>query len=316
MVARYGQASLVRLVNRLPIDDRGFGIDKISMHLHNAHNAPVSDGGPLRFFESGKFWDYHYPNIRAGFSKTHPQTNYVDQNGKSWSCPGARETLSTLWFHDHKVDFTSQNVYKGLASFYTLFSDDINLDYGDINGDETKGLGLPCGKDYKFDIPLVLADKVFDPTSGELFFDLFNLDGVLGDQQSVNFQIKPFLNVKRRKYRFRVLNAGPSRFYELSLSVQKAGQTTRTALSNGFWRISIDGNLLPNPLNVSTFRLGVAERADVIVDFSAAGLKVGDVVFLENVLEQTNGRGPTGKILPAEREHQAAQVHHCRGSAG
>src|SRR5439155_106099 len=57
-----------------------------------------------------------------------------------------------------------------------------------------------------------------------------------------------------------------------------------------------DGNLLPQPLPRTSFRLGVAERVDVIIDFT--NLRIGDRIFLENRLEQTTGRGPTGKILP------------------
>jgi FtsP/CotA-like multicopper oxidase with cupredoxin domain len=194
-----------------------------------------------------------------------------------------QETQSTLWFHDHRFDFTAQNVYKGLASFYTLFSKDINLD----TDDENTGLRLPSG-DY--DIPLLFTDKVFDQT-GQMFFDPFNIEGIIGDQQTVNFKIKPFLNVKRRKYRFRFLDGGPSRFIELSLS-------------NGakLTRIANCGNLLPKAQIVPSIRLGVAERADVIIDFSAYA--PGTVIYLENRLEQLNGKGPTGKILLSSNKTQ------------
>src|SRR5207302_6796880 len=43
--------------------------------------------------------------------------------------------------------------------------------------------------------------------------------------------------------------------------------------------------------------LGVAERADVIIDFSK--FKPGQSIFLENRLEQQDGRGPTGNVLAA-----------------
>src|SRR5262249_16686361 len=49
------------------------------------------------------------------------------------------------------------------------------------------------------------------------------------------------------------------------------------------------------PLVRQSIRLGVAERADVIIDFSNANL--GDQIVLQNRLEQVNGRGPTGRIL-------------------
>jgi len=131
---------------------------------------------------------------------------------------------------------------------------------------------------------MVFADKVFDPRTGQLFFDLFNLDGILGDKDTVNGVIQPYLEVKRRKYRFRFLVGGPSRVYEFFLS-------------NGqyFFQLSSDGNLLPRPLSRRSMRLQVAERVDVIVDFSKA--KLGEKIYLQNRLEMTDGRAPTGKII-------------------
>jgi FtsP/CotA-like multicopper oxidase with cupredoxin domain len=292
--AQYGSPVLMRMYNGLPKDGRdtqGFGISQCSPHLHNAHNPPESDGGPMRFFDSGKWWDYWYPNVRAGFASTHKTgTIRTDAaNPKGLWCPGDwKETQSTLWFHDHRMDFTAQNVYKGLASFYTLFSKDINLD----TDDETTGLRLPSGK---YDIPLLFADKVLDQT-GQMFFDSFNIEGIIGDQQTVNFKIKPYLMVERRKYRFRFLDGGPSRYIELSLS------STNTKVPKTMTRIANCGNLLPKAQVVSSIRLGVAERADVIIDFSK--YNPGDVIYLENRLEQLNGKGPTGKILASSTKTQ------------
>ncbi|HSC69753.1 MAG TPA: multicopper oxidase domain-containing protein, partial [Candidatus Methylomirabilis sp.] len=271
--ARYGEPIVVRIHNSLPAANQGFGINQTSTHLHNGHTASESDGGPIQFYDFGQFKDFHYANARAGFSSTHPTSSL---NGRT-VIGDVHETMSFLWFHDHRFDFTAQNVYKGLLSFYTLFSDDILLD----TGNETTGLRLPSGP---FDIPMVFADKVFDPTNGQLFFDLFNLDGILGDKYTVNGKIQPFLEVRRRKYRFRFLDGGPSRVYEFFLS---NGQP--------FIQITNDGNLLPRPLTRKSVRLSVAERADLIVDFSSA--KAGDRIYLQNRLQQDNGRGPTGKIV-------------------
>jgi FtsP/CotA-like multicopper oxidase with cupredoxin domain len=131
---------------------------------------------------------------------------------------------------------------------------------------------------------MIFADKVFDPRTGQLFFDPFNLDGWVGDKDTVNGVIQPYLEVKRRKYRFRFLVGGPSRVYEFFLS-------------NGqyFFQLSSDGNLLPRPLTRRSMRLQVAERVDVIVDFSKAAL--GEKIYLQNRLEQLDGRAPTGKII-------------------
>ena len=63
-----------------------------------------------------------------------------------------------------------------------------------------------------------------------------------------------------------------------------------------FWQISTDGNLLDRPYQVSSARLSVAERVDVIVDFTN---DAGKTFFIENRLEQQDGRGPTGNVLGA-----------------
>ena len=180
--------------------------------------------------------------------------------------------------------FTSQNVYKGLAGFYLLFNE---FD----TGDETTGFHLPSFP--QFDVPMAFADKVFDQ-QGRLFFDLFNLDGILGDRFLVNGKIQPFFQVAPRRYRLRWLNTGPSRFYEFFLT-----DLDNLSARIPFWHIANDGNLLPQPVQVESARIGVAERHDVIIDFSQFA---GRSVYLENRLKQLNGQGPVrppGDILPA-----------------
>ncbi|MXS77894.1 bilirubin oxidase [Nitrosomonas sp. JL21] len=285
--AQYGHPIIMRMYNALPKDgndNQGFGINQISPHLHNAHNPHTSDGGPTRFYDSGTWWDHWYPNVRAGFASTHK--NGTTRDGL-WCQGDWQETQSTLWFHDHRYDYTAQNVYKGLASFYTLFSDDIKLD----TDDETTGLRLPSGE---YDIPMLITDKSFD-TTGQMFWDPFMTEGFLGDQQTVNFKIKPKLYVKKRKYRFRFLNGGPSRFVQLFWSN-----------GSSFTRIANCGNLLPKAQIVPSIRLGVAERADVIVDFSQ--LPPGTELYLENRLEQINGQGPTGKILTSSNKTKLLKI--------
>ena len=262
-VARYGEPILVRNFNQLPTNNGGFGKPSVTTHLHNGHTPSESDGNPIDFFEIGHFYDQHYPNVLAGFS-TQPFAPTGDIN----------EAMSTLWYHDHRVDFTSQNVYKGLAGFYLLF------DQFDT-GDEGTGFHLPSFS--KFDIPMMFADKCFDRRTGLLFFDLFNLDGILGDKFTVNGKIQPVLHVSPRRYRFRWLDAGPSRFYQFFLT-----DLNHLSAHNLFWQISTGGNLLPKPIQVESIRLSVAERADVIVDFAPFA---GRTVYIENRLKQTDGRG-------------------------
>src|SRR5437879_1358497 len=237
-----------------------------------------SNANPCDFFERGYFYDQHYPNVLAGVLSDHQAPPGVDPATGG----DINEAMSTLWYHDHRVDFTSQNVYKGLAGFYLLFN---QFD----TGNETTGFRLPTFPTY--DIPMMFADKCFDPTSKLLAFDLFNLDGILGDKFLVNGVIQPVLHVSPRRYRFRWLNTGPSRFVQLYLT-----DLGNPSITNMFWQISNDGNLLPTPVQVPAVALGVAERADVIIDFTTFA---GRTFHIENRLEQTNGQGPTGNVLAA-----------------
>jgi FtsP/CotA-like multicopper oxidase with cupredoxin domain len=262
--SRGAQSNLVRNHNALPPEGQngGFGKPSVTTHLHNGHTPSESDGFPCDFFEIGHFYDQHYPNVLAGINSTNPGTGDIN------------ESLSTLWYHDHRVDFTSQNTYKGLLGFYLLFND---FD----TGDEDSGFHLPSYPD--FDIPLAFADKVYD-ANGLLAFDLFNLDGILGDKFLVNGRIQPFFNVQPRRYRFRLLDTGPSRFYEFFLT-----DLNNLGTANPFWVIANDGNLLPAPVKVTSVRTGVAERVDIIIDFRQFA---GKTIYLENRLNQLNGQGP------------------------
>jgi FtsP/CotA-like multicopper oxidase with cupredoxin domain len=282
IVERYGTLGspgngsiLVRQRNNLPSINGGFGLPSVTTHLHNGHTPLESDGFPCFFFTQGQFYDYHYPNVLAGVNSTHPGTGDI------------KEAMHTLWYHDHRIDHTAENTYKGLAGAYILFNE---FD----TGNENTGFRLPSFGDGQnpltsFDIYMVFNDKVFDSQTGLLKFDLFNTDGILGDKYLVNGKIQPVLHVSPRRYRFRWLNTGPSRFYQMF--VLGPNNTTKS-----FWQISTDGNLLEKPVQVTSSRFSVAERVDVIVDFTG---QAGKTFFLENRLEQDDGRGPDGNVLAA-----------------
>lgn len=288
--ANYGEPVLVRRFNDLPPVGTGnvrFALPSTTIHLHNAHTASESDGIPQDYFNPGQYWDYHYGNFPAGMDK--------------------RETMGTLWYHDHRLDFTAPNVYAGLTGFYLLFDD---LDSNNERDKNPKAFRLPSGK---YDVPLILHDVQFDQ-NGQVVWDFFTPDsqskhlpiehttdtgtytltGMLGDRFTVNRTIQPYFKVERRKYRFRVLNGGPSRFYTLSLQAERDGKKQKG--SEKFYVISNDGNLLEEPILSESITIGVAQRHDIIVDFSK--YKPGDYVYLANTLEmREDGAGPTGRIL-------------------
>jgi FtsP/CotA-like multicopper oxidase with cupredoxin domain len=268
---RYGEPVLVRMYNDLPAQNLGFGIPSITTHLHNGHTPSESDGFPGDYHTSGQWYDHHYPNQCAGMDA------YGDQYSQYGAMGDYREALGSLWYHDHRLDFTAQNVYAGMAGMAPVYD---NLDSGDEHDSNPLALRLPSGE---YDVPLIFHDRVFD-SQGRSYFDLFNLDGIIGDKFTVNGVIQPFFRVQRRKYRFRMLNIGPSRFY-------------RWFMSDGspFTVIANDGNLLPAPVVVKNFWQSVAERHDIVIDFSK--YKKGDRVRLVNRALQTSGRGPEEDLL-------------------
>ena len=278
--AHYGEPIMVRIHNDLPtnqelLENPTFGTNEVITHLHNLHSPSESDGGPWDYYQPGEYLDHHYPMVKAGFTTTEHGPNGDPD-----------EALGSLFYHAHRPDFTAPNVYKGQVGFFRAFDD---VDTGDEY--EESGLRLPFGKDGEFDVPLLFADKAFD-ANGQLFFDPFNIDGILGDKSTVNGIIQPYFNVQRRKYRFRFLVGGPARFMRFYL--MRNGSFLQ---NEPFIQISNDGNLLAEPIPRNNFQMGVAERYDIVIDFKKLIGSEGGELVLYNRAEQLDGRQPTGKLL-------------------
>jgi FtsP/CotA-like multicopper oxidase with cupredoxin domain len=287
---RYGEPILFRHHNQLPADitkNNGFGRNTISTHEHNGHHGAENDGFTGAYFFPNQFYDYHWPIVLAGhFSvntdATDPMASSPDDSGGLNKVPGDwHETMSTHWFHDHMFSFTSQNVYKGNAAMFNIYS---GLDRGNEAINDGVNLRLPSGDrdswgNLDYDVNLMLAEKAWD-TSGQLFMDIFDFDGFLGDMMTVNFCYKPYFEVERRKYRFRILNASVSRFFKLCLSD-----------GSNMIQIANDGNLLPQPVNLTQLdEQGIAERYDIVIDFSR--YRVGNKVWMVNLCEHQSGTKP------------------------
>jgi FtsP/CotA-like multicopper oxidase with cupredoxin domain len=166
------------------------------------------------------------------------------------------------------------------------------LDRGNESINDGVNLQLPSGTanswgNLDYDINLMLADKAWDQ-DGQVYFDIFNFDGFLGDAMTVNFAYKPYFEVEARKYRFRILNASVSRFFKL-------------ALSDGSPMIQIanDGNLLPQPVTLTQLdEQGIAERYDIVIDFSR--YQPGQKIRMVNLCEHEDGRGPKDDLSLAQ----------------
>lgn len=283
----YGEPTFVRRINDVPPLGQGnvnFTIPSFTVHLHNGHTGSESDGIPMDYFNPGEFWDHHYPNVEAGFD--------------------VNERMNTLWYHDHRLDFTATNVYAGLSGFYLLFSDTDSDNERDPN---PQALRLPSGK---YDVPLMIHDVQFDQ-NGQVVWDFFTpspaplegdvlpiqdhaIFGMTGDQMTVNRKIQPYFEVEARKYRFRVLNGGPSRLYDFILRPDAANPQANINGRN-FYLLSNDGNLYEEAREVDHVEIWVANRSDIIIDFSH--FEPGDHVYMINRLEaRMDGAGPTGKF--------------------
>src|ERR1044071_7655571 len=310
---RYGEPVLFRHHNRLTTNIKnngGFGRYTLTTHEHNAHHGAENDGFTGAYFWPNQFYDYHWPWVLAGFTTintgaTDPRAGAPNNSGGINKVPGDwRETMSTHWFHDHMFTFTDQNVYKCNAGMNNIYS---SLDRGDETVNDGVNLRLPSGSsngkgwgNLDFDVNLMLADKAWD-AHGQLNMDNIAFDGFLGDQMTVNFAWKPFFNVYARRYRFRILNASVSRFFALALSD-----------SSSFVQIANDGNLLPLTVNLTqTDQLGIAERYDIVIDFSR--YTAGKTVDLVNLQQMSSGKLP-GPVLTVSQATGGTSCDPCVGS--
>jgi len=165
------------------------------------------------------------------------------------------QPAATLWYHDHAHMHTGRNVYMGLAGFYLL---------GDATDD---ALPLPKGQ---FDIPLAIQDRLFNADGSLFYSETVAHQGVFGDTIIVNGVPFPFLQVARRKYRFRVLNGSNARNYRLKLST-----------GDPFKVVSTESGFLAHPVDVPEILLQPAERYSFVIDF--ASYPIGTQVILQNV---------------------------------
>ncbi len=299
--ARYGEPVLMRHYNALPIDvsaNRGFGVHTITTHEHNGHNPAESDGYANAFFFPGQFYDYRWPMQLAGRDSINTaakdkRAGMPNGRGGIKKIAGDwRETMSTHWFHDHMLDFTAQNVYKGSAAMMNYYS---AIDRGNEAIDDGVNLRFPSGtaqdwgnRDY--DVNLLLAEKAWD-NEGQLWFNPFNQKGFIGDVMTVNWLYKPYFDVRARRYRFRLLNGSVSRYFKVALVDDKGNPVP-------FHMIANDGNIMEHTVYFENGELptqGIAERYDIVVDFSK--YKEGDRIYMVNLLQHKDGQA-TDKVIP------------------
>jgi FtsP/CotA-like multicopper oxidase with cupredoxin domain len=170
---RQGRRTVVRQCNDLPVTHPTLGYRTwTSVHLHGSASLPQYDGYASDITDPSSFKNYRYPN---------------------------HQPARTIWYHDHGVHHTAENVYSGLAAQYHL-----------SDGSE-QYLDLPQNA---YDVEMIVSDLMFN-ADGTLLFSLDNEAGMWGDVILVNGTPWPYMTVEPRKYRFRFL-AGTLRAAALS----------------------------------------------------------------------------------------------------
>jgi len=166
-----------------------------------------------------------------------------------------RQRPGTYWYHAHTDRLTGKQVYLGLAGLFI------------VEGEPSRRLGLPTGE---FDVPLLIQDRrveggeiVYDPTPEDV------MTGFLGHEVFVNNTPAAYLDVKRARYRFRLLNGSNARVYLLGISDERPVQL-----------IANDAGLLPKPVDIRELMLAPGERAEILADFSGDAL--GTTVVLKS----------------------------------
>lgn len=219
------------------------------VHLHGARVPASSDGYPEDWVTPGGAQRCLYPN---------------------------RQEAALLFYHDHAMGISRLNVYAGLLGPYI------------VRSSEETALGLPADD---AEIPLVICDRWLTP-QGQLLYPVSGVPGhpwvpeVYGNTVLLNGKLLPYLELEPRAYRFRLLNAANSRFFQLAFSPRVP------------WRvIGSDQGLLSAPVDVASLLLAPAERADAIVDFRHMR---GQEALLRNGLEPVMQlRVGTGAPAPA-----------------
>ncbi|MBN2205683.1 MAG: multicopper oxidase domain-containing protein, partial [Thermoleophilia bacterium] len=241
---------------------------------------------------------------------------------------------STLWYHDHALGMTRLNVYAGPAGFYIVrggpAGDTAVLDsrFGTpavLPGPAPKENDkFPPNKTY-YEIPLAIQDRAFNadgslfyPNTREFFDTItgpFIPDGefspiwnpeFFGNSIIVNGNTWPFQTVEQRRYRFRILNGSQSRFLILDFNNIPGVEA---------WQIGNEGGFLAAPFNLTAANgnrllIGLAERADIIVDFT--NVPAGNYVLGNVGPDEPFGGGVPGVDFPVADPASTGQIMEFR----
>jgi FtsP/CotA-like multicopper oxidase with cupredoxin domain len=303
------------------------GVGDESDGYAEAWYLPAANNIPAGYATEGTWYDFFKGKAAAAF-------------GQAWG-PGFAiyqypnlGRAATTWYHDHALGMTRLNVYAGPAGFYIIRNgpagDGAVLDTrtgltASLPGPAPReGDKFPPNKRYR-EIAIAIQDRSFN-TDGSLFYPDTRafFDGIagpyipqtdispiwnpefFGNMIMVNGNTWPFLSVEQRRYRFRVLNGCQSRFLILDFNRIPGVEV---------WAIGNEGGFLTAPVNLTATNgnrllMGLAERADLIVDF--ANVPVGNHVLANVGPDEPFGGGIPGVDFPVADPATTGQVLRFR----
>jgi spore coat protein A len=259
------------------------GVGDESDGYTEAWYLPAAGNIPGGYATEGTWYDFFAGKAAANFGATwgpgYATFQYPNDN-----------RASTIWYHDHALGMTRLNVYAGPAGFYLIRGgpDDTVLDSRTGMGAVLPGPAPKDGDKFTpnktyYEIPIAIQDRSFNddaslfyPNTREFFDGIVSPyipDGefspiwqpeFFGNAMMVNGNTWPFQTVEQRRYRLRFLNGCQSRFLILDFSNITGVEV---------WAIGNEGGFLAAPVNLTATNgnrllMGLAERADLIVDFT------------------------------------------------
>jgi FtsP/CotA-like multicopper oxidase with cupredoxin domain len=371
----------------------------IVTHVHGSHVGPESDGYPEAWWlpnpAGSNFLCTTNPalagTVDAGTGKTYyvcqgtianqygyaPNTNVTPGVG-NYTYPNTQPS-ATIWYHDHALGMTRNNVYAGPAGFWLIREaggGETGLDEttntlpgpAPVAGESLATTNFPAalgGQREKYrEIPIAIQDRSFNADGGlfypanRAFFEglgtgqdaLGNINAGLNIPFIPQSDISPIWNpeaffntivvngttwpvheVAPAIYRLRLLNGCNSRFLNLALFQRAQDNQIVKGKEFPFFQIGAEQSLLPQVVMIQTgfampltpgqpvppkrnmlraahkdqaLLMGLAERADVLVDFR--GLANGTRIRMINTAPDTpfggfpdvaSDPGTTGQVM-------------------
>ncbi len=235
-VWQYGDSARFAFTNNLPV--------KTTVHWHGLNVPAPMDGGPHQVIAAnGGPWNARFPII---------------------------DSVQTIWYHTHLMNFTTDQVIRGLAGMIVV-EDSVN---------DAVRPNLPHHYGVN-DIPLVIQEKGFNVDTN--FTPPKATSIIAGERPGngiytlMNGRVNTVHEVPAQVIRLRVLNGSPRKQFIFGISTQKEDPIFFETI----YYIASGGGYLDVPRPMDSALVAVGDRKEFIVDFT--GFANGDTLYMNNL---------------------------------